>query len=57
MSEQISLFPVGDYTDRPDYTDVYYLPTSTRTKRPIKKGAIRQRISAQTSINQVNQGT
>ena len=48
MSEQTELFPVGDYTDRPDYTDIYYLPTSTRTKRPIKKGAIPRRTSAQT---------
>ena len=37
MSEQTELFPVGDYTDRPDYTDIYYLPTSTRTKRPTRK--------------------
>ena len=37
MSEQTELFPVGDYSDRPDYSDIYYLPTSTRTKRPIKR--------------------
>ena len=37
MSEQISLFPVEDYGDRPDYTDIYYLPTSTRTKQFTKR--------------------
>ena len=62
MSEQVELFPVGDYTDR-----LYFNDTSTRTKRPgllITRTTIRQtegaypgKRSAQTSTNQVNQGT
>ena len=48
MVDQLPLFPVEDYTDRPDYTDIYYLPTSTRTKRPIKRALSRKDEAPQT---------
>ena len=47
MTDQLDLFPVDDYTDR-----YYFNPTSTRTKRPIKRAAIPAKdTAAQTSTN------
>ena len=44
MTDQLDLFPVEDYADR-----YYFNPTSTRTKRPTKKGAARSKLAPQTS--------
>ncbi len=52
MTDQLDLFPMEAFTDR-----YYFNPTSTRTKRPIKRALTRQREAPQTSTNQVNQGT
>ena len=57
MSEQIELFPVGDYTDRLYYTDFHYLPTSVRTKRPLKKGRYPAKRSAPNPNDQNHLGT
>ena len=58
MNEQTELFPVGDYTDRPDYTDIYYLPTSTRRKHRLIKRALSGKDEApQTSNVNTIQGT
>ena len=51
MNEQLSVFPSPR---------LYYNPTSTRTKQPIKRALSRKEQAPQTStnqVNQVNQGT
>ena len=57
---QIELFSLNQIDDRDFYHgfhDHHMTEKSTRTKRPIKRAAIRQRRAAQTLTNQVNQGT
>ena len=57
MVDQLPLFPVEAYTDRPDYTDIYYLPTSTRTKRPIRRALSGKEQAPQTPNVNTIQGT
>ena len=47
MRKNLELFTIAAYSDR-----LYFLPTSTRTKRPIKRAAIPAKdTAAQTQTN------